>query len=196
MPNFTQENLTANAGQYSVSIDSAPTHAQVGQGITISGHTTGFAPGNWVNVWVRLPDGTQMDDGGTIAAYGSFTLPATLVYPGVNTIQISAGSYPDEQWSTPVNVNVHSAGRFAAQGVVYHNLAGRPVVIAAAGPMADYNFASFYLCPAAGGDCVRQVATTANGAFVAVYPVPADGFLINAAPNSTAFGKYIYYERK
>ena len=198
MPNFTQQKLTANSDQYSVTIDSVPTTAQVGQGITVSGHTTGFAPGNWVNVWVRLPDGTQMDDGGMIAADGSFTLPATLVYPGVNTIQVSAGSYPDEQWSAPVNINVAFVGRsIPAQGVVYHDLAGRPVVIAAAGPMAGFPFASFYFCPDTGGDCVKQVATNAAyNTFVGVYPVPPDGFLNNAAPNSTAFGKFIYYEKR
>lgn len=196
MPNFGQDELTSQAAQYSVTIDSVPTSSQIGQQITVSGHTTGFAPGNWVNVWIRMPDGSQMDDGGTIAADGSFTLPATLAYAGVNSVQVSAGAWPNEQWSAPVNVTVGADGTStAARGVVYHDLAGQAVVVAGAGQLSGFRGATFSLCPARGGMCVHQVATpAAYNAYVGVYPVPVGGFLQNAAPNSGDFMKAITFQ--
>ena len=194
MPNFTQRDLSPQGDQYSVTIDAAPRSAQSGQPITITGHTTGFAPGNWVNVWVRMPDGSQLDDGGTIANDGSFTLPATLMYPGENTVQVSAGAWPAEQWSAPVPVSVEGGLSTSAKGVVYHDLTGRPVVVAAATKLAGFRGATYSFCPARGGTCVHQSASAINDSYVGVYPVPAGGFLSTAAPNSSDFMKVITYQ--
>lgn len=194
MPNFAQRNLAPQGDQYSVTIDSARRSAQSGQPIAITGHTTGFAPGNWVNVWVRMPDGSQLDDGGAIANDGTFTLPATLMYPGVNTVQVSAGAWPSEQWSAPVPVSVEGGLTTSAKGIVYHDLTGRPVVVAAATKLAGFRGATYSFCPARGGTCVHQSATAVSDSYVGIYPVPDGGFLSTAAPNSADFMKAITYQ--
>lgn len=142
MPRFSDSRplLRASADEFSVTIDSAPTVANPGQPLTITGHTTGFSPGNWVNAWVRLPDGSQFDDGGVITDGNTFTIPMTLMYPGRNTIQLSAGTWPTEQWTAPLNVDVTTTPTYkkdiggTAVGVLYHDLHGAPVIVAEADP--------------------------------------------------------------
>lgn len=142
MPRFSDSRplLRASADAFSVTVESAPTTANPGQPLTITGHTTGFSPGSWVNAWVRLPDGSQFDDGGVITGSNTFTIPMTLMYPGRNAIQLSAGTWPTEQWSAPLYVDVTTTPTYkrdiggTAVGVLYHNLQGAPVIVAEADP--------------------------------------------------------------
>ena len=202
MPKFTDSNPpalrgSASSDNYSVTIDSAPASAAPGQRVSITGHTTGFSAGNWVNAWIRLPDGTQVDDGGLIAADGTFTIPMTFEYPGTNTIQISAGTWPAEQWSAtvPVAVGTATSASDQATGVVYHNLTGHPVVVTAANTKAGFRGATFSFCPSRGGSCEHQVATnTGNGWYVGVYTPSPSSFFYNMAPNTSDFLDVITYQ--
>lgn len=199
MPNFSAKQTLRSAGQspYSVTIDAIPTTATPGERLTITGHTTGFSAGNWINAWVRLPNGTQVDDGGLVAADGSFTIPVTLEYSGTNTVQVSAGTWPSEQWSSPVNITVGAPqGPIgSATGVVYHDLTGHPLVATAANTMSGYRGATFSLCPSVGGSCLHQQATVAApGSYIGLYSPPAGSFFDSLAPNSTDFATSITYQ--
>lgn len=216
MPNFdgTDSQLQANrstnglrAGTsvgdsptFTVSIDNAPTSAASGQALQISGRTTGFSAGNWINAWVRLPDGSQLDDGGLIANGDQFTLPMTLVQPGVNQIQFSAGAWPAEQWSQAVTVNV-SADQLPLSdtgvGVAYHNLSGRVVLIMAARPahlsMGQPRFDILRFDPW-GHDGAQGTLT--NGVLTGIdYPQPSEEGLYTLSPNSTDFNAGVAYSR-
>lgn len=202
MPKFTETAVpmlrgSSSADPYSVTIDSAPTAANPGQRVVITGHTTGFAPGNWVNAWIRLPNGTQVDDGGLIAADGTFSVPMTFEYAGTNTIQVSVGTWPAEQWSVslPVQVGTDTQSTDRASGVVYHDLSGHPVIVNAANTKAGFRGATFSLCPSGGGSCEHQVATnTGTGWYVGVYAPGASSFMYGMAPNSSDFWDVVTYQ--
>lgn len=134
MPKFQTQSLRAQAGgtegSYSVTIDSAPTAVQSGDQFTIQAHSTGFAAGNWVNVWTRLPDGTQLDAGGRVEQNDTFSIPVRLVAPGTTQVQLSIGTWPSEQWSQAVKVDVAPPPVGGAQAAVYDNLSGVPVIVA------------------------------------------------------------------
>lgn len=137
MPNFDHK-VIAKSGinatsDYSVAIDSVSQAAvAAGQTVTITGHTTGFADGTWVNVWIKQANGTMYDAGGFITESSTFTTTATLMTPGNTTVQLSAGAYPAEQWSdnSVVNVREIQAGTYAY--AIYHDLSGKPVLLSRA----------------------------------------------------------------
>lgn len=128
MPNFGP-GLKATDPQYTVSIDSVPNSTIPGQVINVQGHTTGFSPGNWVNVWVQQPDGSQLDAGGMFTTGSTFSVPLDLVASGYTKVQVSVGKWPEEQWSQSVQVYVPQPVNGAASAVVYNNLAAQPVII-------------------------------------------------------------------
>ena len=198
MPRFSDSRhlLRAGSDQFSVTIDSAPTTANPGQPVTITGHTSGFTAGNWVNAWVRLPDGSQFDDGGLVTENNTFSIPMTLMYPGRNTIQVSAGTWPTEQWSTPLTVDVTTTPTYkkdiggTAVGVMYHNLHGAPVIVAEADPQPWPHWTPFFDIykpnPPYGHDATsaRQIQPNVYVGFDS--PVAGSG-LFGLPPNSSDF---------
>lgn len=94
------------AVNYSVSIKSMPSTARAGSQTYLTGTSTGFSDGNWVNAWITGPDGVQRDAGGNWVKAGKFTLPVTFPAAGKYTVQLSLGAYPEEQYSQKVSVDV------------------------------------------------------------------------------------------
>lgn len=72
--------------------------------------TTGFAAGNWANLWVKSHDATQpggqQDFGGALTnSAGNAIITASKEMPaGDHAIQVSVGAYPNEQWSQPLEI--------------------------------------------------------------------------------------------
>ncbi len=132
MPNFTQEDLATDPDPgFSITIDNAPSQVGPGAEFTIHAHTTGFEPGNWINVWVKQADGTMLDAGGLIDdGDGQVEIPARLISAGANTIQLSSGTWPDEQWSQPISITVSEPELGQTAAVAFHSLSGKPVILA------------------------------------------------------------------
>jgi hypothetical protein len=191
MPKFGERSkLLASNGAFSVSIDSAPQSVDPGQDFSISGHATGFDSGVWINAWVRLPDGTQLDDGGLISADGTFTIPMTLIYPGETKIQVSAGKWPEEQWSQAASIAV-SKGADTAVGVAYHNLAGGVVIVGSdhQGPRQPNATLSFEMKRDDPSGAADPTATMIEPDLAVVVATVSDanGGLNSLAPNSRDF---------
>ncbi len=198
MPNFQRESvskkpmLRSGEQSYSVTIDSVPTQVAPGKTFTVTGHTTGFAPGNWINAWVRLPDGQQFDDGGIVTSGGSFTIPMTLTYPGAQKIQISAGKWPTEQWSQPVTVNVDASSYSSGVGVLYHDLNGNPVaVMSGSGDTSDPRSPVYFSLNYGNFSTVASASQVGPDVVAAVTPVSGD--LAQLPPNSTGFEVHTFY---
>lgn len=98
--------VTVPKDGYTVKITGAPAVATQGATITIKGSSTGYNPGNWVNAWVQQADGQWVDSGGNITEGSYFSLPATLKTSGLQSLQLSIGTYPENRWSNVVPINV------------------------------------------------------------------------------------------
>lgn len=153
MPDFAAKPAQVGSPcRYSVAVTGIPATVQSGQSFTINARTTGFDAGNWVNVWVKRADGTQLDAGGMVTTGSQISVPARLITPGVTEIQLSVGSWPNEQWSQPIAVTVTNPPTSATEAEVFRTADGNPVILAA------YNF-SF-----GGGTRSAQFnLTTSNG---------------------------------
>ncbi len=198
MPNFGPDSvqkkpmLKSSEQSYSVTIDSVPTHVAPGKPFNVTGHTTGFSAGNWINAWVRLPDGQQFDDGGIVTSGGSFTIPMTLTYPGAQKIQISAGKWPTEQWSAPVTVNVDTSSYSSGVGVIYHDLSGNPVaVLSGSGDTSDPRSPVYFSLSYGSFSTVASASQVAPDVVAAVTSVSGD--MAQLPPNSTGFEVHTFY---
>lgn len=134
MPNFRRTRLAAaEATRFGVTIDSAPKTVVSGQPFVIEGHTDGFSPGNWINVWIKGADGVALDAGGVIDADGNRTSNTTrLIGQGTVLLQLSAGVWPEEQWSEPVKIEVTAPPVGRSSAAAYRDIRGTPVIQAIA----------------------------------------------------------------
>ncbi len=134
MPNFRRVELAATAEpRFGVTIDSFPKRVVSGQPFVIEGHTEGFSPGNWINVWVKDSDGNQLDAGGSIDTDDKRISNTTqLVGQGTVMVQLSAGVWPEEQWSDPVEIEVTAPPLSASAAAAYRDIRGTPVIKAIA----------------------------------------------------------------
>ena len=132
MPNFSQEALPSSTNPgFAITIDSSPAHVRPGEEFTIRAHTTGFAPGNWINVWVKQADGSMLDAGGFLdEGDGQVEISARLVAAGATTVQLSSGTWPQEQWSQPISIEVSEPELNSVAAVAFHDLSGKPIILA------------------------------------------------------------------
>ena len=136
MPNFPLgQGRLASQGDFSVKITEIPPTVESGHEFPIMAQTTGFTAGNWVNVWVKGADGSQLDAGGMFTTGDQISIPARLITPGATSVQLSVGSWPAEQWSQSVPINVLNPPSSSKEAEVFHTVTGDPVIVAA------YNFA-------------------------------------------------------
>ena len=121
----------------SIKLTSLPKTATPGEAVTATAEVSGYSVGNWVNAWIRLPDGTIVDAGGAPSTSATeVSLPVRMLSPGVNQVQLSLGSYTNEGWTQASSVTVSEPAPQTSAAVAYRKLNGITVIKATANVQA------------------------------------------------------------
>ena len=139
MPNFRRGgSVAAAASEFAVTIDSVPAKVVSGEPFVVEGHTSGFSPGNWINVWIKGANGAELDAGGVIDSDDNrFTVTTRLIGQGPVQLQVSAGVWPEEQWSESVSLNVTEPSLLGSAAAAYRDVRGGTVIQAIATDIPD-----------------------------------------------------------